>query len=282
VDLDLLEKIKIMMLRLVVFILFVGLISSCRSTKKIGTAISRKDTATHTVTGSTGMKDSAIFIQNALGQIRSNQIEFRTFKSKINVDYKDASNKNYDVNGELRMYKDSAIWIYVNALLGIEAMRALITKDSVKIINKLDKTYTARSIDYLQEVTALPLTLKTLQDLLIGNPVFLDSNVVSYSKTDNTIVLLSLGKWFRNILTVNESDKLMQRSKLEDVNVMNLRGADIYYSEYETKKGFPFSTRRSISVLDKKKLDIKVEYKQYDFNGEVNFPFSVPKNYQRN
>jgi hypothetical protein len=74
----------------------------------------------------------------------------------------------------------------------------------------------------------------------------------------------------------------MQRSKLEDINVMNIRGADLHYSEYDSKKGFPFSTKRSMSIVDKKKLDIKLEYKQYDFNGEVSFPFSVPKNYQRN
>jgi hypothetical protein len=48
--------------------------------------------------------------------------------------------KNYDVNATMRMYKDSAIWLSANAVLGIEAMRVLITKDSVKLLNKLDKT----------------------------------------------------------------------------------------------------------------------------------------------
>ena len=74
------------------------------------------------------------------------------------------------------MYKDSVIWISITALFGIEGLRAYITKDSVKIINKQDKVYTGRSVAYLQEVTALPLDLHSLQELLIGNPVFLDSN----------------------------------------------------------------------------------------------------------
>jgi len=271
------------MLRSIALLLFVGLMASCRSAKKIGTAINRKDSTTQVVVVTTDTKkDSVAFIQNTLQQVRANEIDFRTFSAKMNIDYRDVSNKSYDVNATLRMYKDSAIWISANAILGIEAIRAFITKDSVKIIDKLNRTYTVRSLDYLQEVTALPLNLKALQDLIIGNPVFLDSNIVSYTKTENTIALVSLGQWFKNLLTVGESDKLLQRSKLDDVDITHSRTADLTYMDYDAKKGFPFSTKRRITISEKKKLDIKLEFKQYDFNTEVSFPFSVPKNFQRN
>jgi len=270
------------MLRVLLFVFLIGLMASCRSTKKIGTAINRRDTATQVVVVDKSKNDSIQFIQNTFQQVRANEITYNTFTAKMNIDYRDASNKNYDVNATLRMYKDSAVWISANAILGIEAIRVLITKDSVKIIDKLNKTYTARRVNYLQEVTALPLNLKTVQDLIIGNPVFLDSNIVSYTRSDNAIVLLSLGQWFKNLLTVNESDKLMQRSKLDDLDITHNRSADITYSDYDSKKGKPFSTKRRIAITEKKKLDIKLEFKQYDFNGEVSFPFSIPKNFQAN
>jgi hypothetical protein len=47
------------------------------------------------------------------------------------------------------MKKDSLIWISVNGALGIEGMRVLIDKDSVRILNKLDKEYQVRSLEYL-------------------------------------------------------------------------------------------------------------------------------------
>lgn len=213
--------------------------------------------------------------------MKAKQINYTTFNAKVNVDYKGGDGKNYDMNATVRMYKDSAIWISVNAVLGIEALRALITKDSVKLINKLEKTYTARSIDYLQEVTQLPLDLKTLQHLLIGNVVYFDSNVVSYSKDANTVSVLSLGKWFKNLVTLSDNDKSVQRIKLDDADVSRNRTAVLGYSDYETKKGPAFATKRSITVAEKARLDIKLDFKNYDFNGEVNFPFSVPKNYER-
>ena len=72
------------------------------------------------------------------------------------VDYRGGDDKHYDVNATIRMHKDSLIWASVNAVLGIEAMRLLITKDSVFLLDKLNKTYTTRSVDYLQEETSLP------------------------------------------------------------------------------------------------------------------------------
>lgn len=268
-------------MRTFAIILLIGLLASCRPTKKIQTAITKKDTV-QTAATSSGKLDSMAFIQSTLQGLTSNRIDFTTFSAKLDADYRDADDKNYNLNANLRMYKDSAIWISVNAILGIEALRVLVTQDSVKILDKQNKVYTARSVDYLQEVTALPLNLSILQDLFVGNPVFLDSNVVSYARTDNGIALLSVGKWFKNLLTVSENEHTVQRSKLDDADITRNRTADLTYTDYENKSGAWFSTKRKITVAEKKKLDIRLNFKQYAFNGEVSFPFSIPKNYKSN
>lgn len=265
---------------LVITILLASLLASCRSTRKIQTAIAKKDSVAVVPTDS-GKADSVRFINEVVSQMKARQISYTTFNAKVNVDYKGGDGKNYDMNATVRMYRDSAIWISVNAVFGIEALRALITRDSVKLINKADKTYTARSISYLQEVTQLPLDLKTLQDLLIGNLVYFDANVVSYSKDANTVSVLSLGKWFKNLVTLSDNDKAIQRIKLDDADISRNRTAVLGYSDYETKKGPAFPTKRTITVAEKSRLDIKLDYKNYDFNGEVSFPFSVPKNFER-
>jgi len=268
------------MTKLSSFLLIIGLLAACRSTKKIQTAIAKKDTAEIITVSPDTKADSIQFIKSTLTKLDSNQIDFKTFSAKMNVDYTDAGNKKYNVNANLRMYKDSAIWISANALLGIEAMRVLITKDSVFLLNKLNKEYVARSVDYLQEVTSLPLTLSTLQNLLIGNVVFLDSNITSYSKnSDNTLSLLSTGPFFKNLVTLSQDKDLLYHSKLDDRDITRSRTADLSYSDYDTKKGPLFSTKRKITIAEKKKLDIVLDFKQYDFNQDVSFPFSVPKNF---
>lgn len=261
------------------------LVASCRSTRKIQTAIAKKDSViTVDPGGDRNIRDADTLnmIAATLSKLDSNEISYRSFSAKVNVDYRGFDGKSYDVNANVRMLKDSVIWINVNAFMGIDAMRVLITKDSVKLLNKLDKVYTARSVDYLQFVTELPLDLYTLQDLIIGNPVYLDSNIVSYSTSNGITSMMSLGSWFKNLLTLSEPNKGLIRIKLDDVDIARSRTADLTYSDYEEKKGYPFSTKRRITVTEKKRLDIKLDFKQYEFNSDVSFPFTVPKNYEFN
>src|ERR1044072_4213911 len=99
------------------FILFISVVafSSCKPTKKIQTAINtRKDTVAAPVVDH-AREDSIRFIKETYESIMANQIKYTTFSAKMNVDYVDADDKKYNVNATLRMYKDSAVWVSVNA-----------------------------------------------------------------------------------------------------------------------------------------------------------------------
>ncbi len=227
-------------------------------------------------------EDSITFIRKNYNSILNNHIGFTTFSAKIDIDYQDADGKKNNVNAHLRMYKDSVIWVSITALLGIEGLRAYITRDSVKVLDKLNKVYTARSVAYLQDVTDLPLDLRSLQDLLIGNPVFLDSNIISYRRSPGMITLQSNGEFIKNLFTIGETDKLAKSSKLDDLDEFRNRTCYLTYDDYDTRQGLNFSTRREISVSEKSKLDIQLVFRQYDFNETLSFPFNIPKNYKQN
>jgi len=255
---------------------------SCRTVKQINKVIAPKDTTQVVVVDKT-KADSLLLINNTMAGLSRNYIDFKTFNAKIKVDYQDNNGKKPDLTAIVRIVKDSAIWISLSAsILNIEAYRMLITKDSVILLNKQQKEVQYRSLDYLQEVTQIPFDYKTLQDLLVGNPIFLDSNIVSYKKTENQILLMSIGQFFKHLLTLSPEDNILQHSKLDDVDITRNRTADITYSEYENKSGFNFSTYREITVSEKNKLDISLKFKQYEFNKELSVSFNIPKNYTKN
>ena len=270
------------MKRILFFIAIIGLLSACRSSRVIGRAVGKKDSTTVVKAADTPKTDTQQLIRNTLQQLQINRIDFTTFSAKVDVDYKGTDGKSHDVNANIKMYKDSAIWISVNAtLLSIEGLRVFITKDSVKVLNKLEKTYAARGISFLQQATSLPLDMSTLQNLIIGNPVYVDSNVVRYSLGNGVISMVSLGSLFKNLLTLAQSNKAILHSKLTDNDLFRNRTADLSYDEYENNKGFPFSTKRQIVVSERGRLEVKLDFKNYSFNEEVSFPFNVPKNYTR-
>ena len=70
--------------------------------------------------------------------------------------------------GSLRMRRDSTIWISASALMGIENLRALITRDSVVLINRMEQTYLAEPLSVMEETLGTP-SLQELQSMLLGN-----------------------------------------------------------------------------------------------------------------
>ena len=267
-------------------IVFLGAATfSCRSAKKITTAISKKDTVlvkTDTLKAVEDLHaDSLKYIAQLYNHIQSGIIDCRTFSAKLKVHYESSDGKDYEFNAFVRLQKDKIIWISINALLGFEAFRAVITPDSVKVLNKLDKVYQLRSVGYLQSISHLPFDFHTLQSIVLGNPIYLDSNVLYYRKDAQGISILSIGPIFRNYLTLN-NDLSLKRSKLDDLDPLQTRSCDITYGDYEKTDTAFFSTYRKIVISEKARLDVELSFKNIRFNENLDFPFSIPKNYKRN
>jgi hypothetical protein len=258
--------------------------SSCRSAKKITSAISKKDTLqvipdTTLVTSADLHEDSLKTIRQLYGHIQSNKIDCRTFSAKIKVHYEGSDGKDYEFNAFVRLQKDRTIWISINLLLGIEAFRAIITPDSVKVLNKLDKVYQLRSVSYLQEMSHMPFDFKALQAILLGNPIYLDSNIIFFRKDPQGTSLLSVGPAYRNYITLN-NDLTVKHSILDDVDPLKARSFDISYGQYEKVDSVYFSAYRKIVASEKGRLDVEMSFNKYSFNENLNFPFSIPKNYK--
>ena len=255
--------------------------TQCKTGKTITKAIAPRDTTVVTEFKTT--VDSSILINATKELLQKNYIDFKTFSAKIKLDIEDSKGKKPDLLANIRMIKDSAIWISISAsILNIEVFRVLVTKDSVILLNKQEKEVQYRSINYLQEITEIPFDFKTLQNLLVGNPIFYNDKNISIKKFEDFLLVSSKTDEFKNLLTISTLDNTLSHSKLDDVNVARNRTADFTYENYETGNGIKFSTNRQIIASEKNKLDVRMNFKQFEFNKELSVNFSVPKNYKKN
>jgi hypothetical protein len=275
-------KIKIGFLVLLVFVMV-----SCRTVKKvegIQEALSKKDTAQIVVVNTMPVVDSAAIVRDIMGKVEQHKINFKTFNAKIKVDYQGAEKKdNYTVY--LSMAKDSVILIRVKGtFLGIAAigLEAKVTRDSVVLVQKVgDKSVTKRSIAYLQEVTEIPFDFKSLQDLLIGNPIFFSNNLVSYKSNNNQLLVTMVGDLFKNLINIDNSTQRILFSKLNDVNTHRSRSCDITYGNFQPLAGSWFAADRKISMSEKSKLDIFLDFKEFSIDDPIKYSFEIPKNYKK-
>ena len=257
---------------------------ACRPAKKIQKiqdAVSKVDTADVVVVTKNDKVDSLKLIREVYNKVLKNKIDFNTFSAKVKVDYVGKESDD-QATAFIRIRKDSVIWVSLRGALGIEGLRLQVTKDSVIVMYMLKKQIARRSISYLQEITQLPFDFYTLQDVIVGNPVYVDSNIVSYrTNGNNELEVLMNGKTFKHLVTLDNTDFKISHSKLDDVDALRNRTCDITFSDYDASTGVAFATKRRISVAEKSKLDINLDYKSYVFNQPVTFPLPDTKNYKK-
>ena len=264
-----------------VLIISVLFFSQCKSGRIITKAIAPRDTTNNINIKSTA--DSLLLINNTKAVLQKNWIDFKTFSAKIKLDVEDSKGKKPDLLANIRMIKDSVIWISISAsILNIEVFRVLITKDSVILLNKQEKEVQYRSINYLQEITDIPFDFKTLQNLIVGNPIFYNEDEITVRKFEEFLLISAVSNEFKNFITISKKDNTLLHSKLDDLNLTRNRTADFTYDSYSNNSGFPFSTYRQIVATEKNKLDVRMNFKQFEFNKELSVNFYIPKNYKKN
>ncbi len=106
-------------------------------------------------------------VAEVLTELNKNTVDYTWYSAKGRVGFNaDGITQNADI--KLRMRRDSAIWIAVS-VIGIEGGRALITPDSIKLINRMNSTYLVEPFSYFQKKYNIPLSFQSLQEMLIGN-----------------------------------------------------------------------------------------------------------------
>ena len=271
---------KILILFLVVSIS----LTACRPRKivmPIKSAIDKKDTVQNIIIKESPIVDSVAIVKEIMGKVSHHKIDFYTFNAKIKAEY-EGPEESQNFTAYLSIIKDSVIYIQLKGFLGIIGLQTKITKDSITIVNKVgDKYVQKRAISYLNDITQIPFDFFTLQNLLVGNPIFIDSNIVSYrNSNDNKLIVLMIGSVFKNLITIDNNNLLVLHSKLDDVDIIKNRTCDITLSNFVTVDDHQFSTFRNISVSEKAKLKVNLDFKEFSFNQPINYSFSLPKNYK--
>jgi hypothetical protein len=104
--------------------------------------------------------------------IEKNRFEFDWLGMKLDAEFT-SGEEQQGFKATVRMRKDSAVSVSVSPALGIEVLRLLVDKDSLKMVSEIpgDKYVFLGSVNQLTDLAKIDLDLSTLQDLLIGNPI---------------------------------------------------------------------------------------------------------------
>lgn len=207
--------------------------------------------------------------------------DFKYLTSKAKVEYADRE-KSLGANAVIKIAKDSAIWVSLNAIFGIEAVRCLITRDSVFYINKLDKSFEKYDFASLSKKINFDVNYKLLENLLIGNLIYPRSPQDTVAREQERDVLLQKKKNV-TVSTYTGALKKVNKTVLLQGDTGNSLSAE--YDDFAALSDalFPMHTVLSLLYRGKNKditTLIRIEHKKTElFDKAPTFPFKVPDRY---
>ncbi|QPH38387.1 DUF4292 domain-containing protein [Pedobacter endophyticus] len=214
----------------------------------------------------------------ALTLLNNKQLKINTLSLKAKATLDIAGNTN-DVTMNFRMKDKEVIWVSITALGGaFEPARALITPDSIKIMNRQKSQLIAKPFSYIYNFTNRQVNFNTLQSILTGNAMgeFLTSE--STVKQENGVWVVSGRKQDLDYRLLFNTLFKVAETNLNDAK--NGQALKVTYTDYQKLNEYLFPTALQINTLSgNKKINIDLQFVKIDGNVPVDFPFKVPKSY---
>jgi hypothetical protein len=216
-------------------------------------------------------------ISSKLAEIRKSQADFTTFsgRAKTKLDINGSGN---DVTLNIRIQKGQKIWVSITAIAGIEVARALITPDSLLVINKLQGLYMKKPFSYIYNYTSREVDYSSIEALLVGNVIPQLLNGGTQMQTDSGKTVLSGNLQELVFKLVLGPDMKANHTDLADQAQGQSLTVDNSTFIQSGNRVLP-SQINMTSVAKSKKVQVNLHYIKADFDLPLEYPFSVPSRY---
>lgn len=249
---------------LFLFLIIFVLASACKSTKDI--------TATKNIV--------PLPLEAVVEKFQQQNHQYQTATIRAKVEVTEKKTRSFTAN--IRMVRDSVIWASLTGALGVEGARIIATKDSIHIIDKLNKIYYQKPFNYINEFVPFPLDLNFLQDILLGNH-HIDNEAKTTLAIDDAYVIQQESPKIKALYHIADEEFYPLLVKLNELQ--SNRQVIIKYNDYRpandtdtSSKAFSF--HRIVDFKSGKKTKIDIKFSRISWNEELSFPFSVGEKYE--
>jgi hypothetical protein len=226
-------------------------------------------------------------------KLKEHELQYSWLTAKFSAEYKNKG-KSTSFNGQIRICKDSVIWLSFSPALGIEVFRMMLTQDSVKFINRMNDTYFVGDYNYVNRYLNTNIDYDILQSFLTGNDLSFYENGKFKAGLDNNYYKLAtaertkLKKFVRgnqehlrvliqNIWIDPETFKIV-KANVKEIREPNIQ-LEAKYSTFEKIEEQLFPKDMSFEISADNNLSVSVSFNKITINTPQSFPFKVPQSY---
>lgn len=219
---------------------------------------------------------------------------FEWFDGKFDADI-NTDGKLNSIKGRVRIRKDSLIWIQIKPDVAIiEAFRILISPDSVKLVDYINKKYFMDEFNSIKDFIKYDVSFSLIQNIFSGNPTYIfELNAFTSYKNklgDDIIASSDFNQYVSSRNSRQPANYLFQalwfNNRQHKRNIMydpsNRVELDLQYQEFEMLDSVRFPKTTQLTIIgDSTKTRFSYTYTKTDTKSVFEFPFTIPDNYER-
>jgi hypothetical protein len=193
----------------------------------------------------------------------------------------DGDGQSISGNANIIWVRDSVMWVNVKKF-GLEAVRALITRDSVFVLNRLNKTWSARGLESLERQYSLPDGFGLLQQFILASAWIDPGMEIESDIKDNLHRLRGSNGSLAADYRVEEGSFLLQSQTF--MQAKDARNVSISFDKYKkTPLAGQFPYLRNIEAFSPEtgNMRLEIELSDIEINVPKHFKFEIPGSYDK-
>ncbi|MBE0662339.1 MAG: DUF4292 domain-containing protein [Bacteroidales bacterium] len=229
-----------------------------------------------------------------LEQMKAKEIRAGYFTARFSAELTKNKEKML-FNGQIRVKKDSIIWMTLSPALGIEMGRLVITNDSIKWMNRLENNFLISTTEHLAGMVHPLLEFDLLQSLILGNDLTLYDNTQFKSNIDNREYKLTVSHR-RNLKRQLKEDDIPEAIPMQSIwldplsfritkfSIRDLQDKDakidVNYQRFVEMNSSLFASQQHYDIQGGgNKLNLNITFSRTDTPETSSFPFTIPEKY---
>lgn len=184
----------------------------------------------------------------------------------------DMAGNSFSSAVSMKLEQNKQLWVSIKPMLGIEAFRALIRPDSIFLLDRINKQYTAKPFSYLQQMSGAPLSFAALQDVLLNNCGFLAGQKIQ-SGSAGTLQCRQPGIDY--LLAPAANGKKLDRLLLK----RDAQQLEVLYLKMQSLEQFLVPATLKMNISGPQQGSIEVNFSKFAVENGQTYPFSIPGNY---
>ena len=245
------------------------------------------------------IKIKPIASKKLIKRVERNYLDYNTLKLKASTKVI-LDGKRYSLKASIRIQKDSLIWVYFMHSTGYPVANFLLSKDSVKFINKIEKEHFVGDYEFFDDRFGLALSYDIFQSFLT-NEFFLFSdtsglenikfnrkvkadslhyviNSVKKHKLKKRIRKVQKGKRDYMLISqkfyINPSNYKIEANKIENLN--KPQSLSFTYSNFIEKAETLFPKKINVVLINESDtVNLNMKFTKIDLGKKLKFPFKI-------